>query len=78
MGTRYTDKGPQPEVGKYAGFDHVSFYVSNAKQVADWYIGRMGFRRIAYAGLETGSRQFAKHVVRQNQVCRTFLLLFIY
>src|SRR3989338_2730287 len=68
MGTRYLDKGAKPEIGNYHGFDHVKLYVSNAKQVADWYIGRFGYRRIAFSGLETGNRKTAAHVIRQNKV----------
>lgn len=28
----------------------------------------MGFEPLAYQGLETGSRKFAKHVIKQNKV----------
>lgn len=68
MGTKYLDKGKKPDVGNYLGFDHIKLYVSNAKQVADWYIGRFGFQRIAFSGLETGCRKYASHVLRQNNV----------
>lgn len=56
----------------YRGYDHVTWYVGNAKQTASHYIARMGFRRIAYKGLETGSRFIASHVVSNNRV--TFVL----
>ena len=49
-------------------FDHLTFWVSNAKQAASYYVTRMGFEPLAYQGLETGSRKLAKHVVRQNDV----------
>ena len=39
---------------------------------ADWFVARFGFRRIAYRGLETGSRALVSHVVRQGSV--TFVL----
>jgi 4-hydroxyphenylpyruvate dioxygenase len=39
---------------------------------ADWYVARFGFRRVAYRGLETGSRALVSHVVRQGAV--TFVL----
>lgn len=35
---------------------------------ADWYVARFGFRRVAYRGLETGSRNVASHVVLQGTV----------
>ncbi|XP_018578624.1 4-hydroxyphenylpyruvate dioxygenase-like [Anoplophora glabripennis] len=67
--TTYTDKGPKPENGKFLYFDHLTFYVGNAKQAASYYVTRLGFQPVAYKGLETGSRKYAYHVVRQNQVC---------
>jgi 4-hydroxyphenylpyruvate dioxygenase len=52
----------------YRGYDHVTWWVGNAKQVAQYYITRMGFRPVAYRGLETGSRFIASHVVENNGV----------
>lgn len=49
-------------------FDHITFYVSNAKQAASYYSTRLGFEPIAYQGLETGNREYALHVVKQNKV----------
>jgi hypothetical protein len=60
---------PQPDGGKFLRFDHITFYVGNAKQAASYYTTRMGFEPLAYQGLETGSRQLAKHAVKQNKVC---------
>ena len=34
----------------YRGYDHVTWWVGNAKQVAQYYITRMGFRPVAYRG----------------------------
>jgi len=45
---------------------------SNAKQVADWYVLRFGFEHVAYKGLETGCRDTATHVVRQNKILFAF------
>lgn len=45
--------------------------MGNAKQAASYYTTRMGFEPVAYQGLETGHRQFVRHVVRQNKVCET-------
>ena len=56
----------------YRGYDHITWYVGNAKQAASYYITRMGFRPLAYRGLETGSRYIASHVVSNGQV--TFVL----
>lgn len=35
--TTYTDKGKKPEDGKFIAFDHLTFWVSNAKQVIKVY-----------------------------------------
>ena len=42
-------------------------------QAAAHYCVRMGFSPFAYAGLETGSRQVAAHVVKQNEVSFIFI-----
>lgn len=63
---------PRPEVGRYRGFDHVTFYVSNALQAASWYITRFGFTPVAYKGLETGSRDVVTHVIQQDQIIYAF------
>jgi 4-hydroxyphenylpyruvate dioxygenase len=52
----------------YKGYDHVHWYVGNAKQAASYYVTRMGFKHIAYRGLETGSRFIASHVVSNGDV----------
>lgn len=48
---------------EYVGFDHITWYVGNAKQAASFYITRMGFEHIAYRGPETGSRCITSYVV---------------
>ena len=60
------------DIASYRAYDHVQWYVGNAKQAAAFYVSRMGFERIAYRGLETGSRVLASHVVRNGAV--TFVL----
>jgi 4-hydroxyphenylpyruvate dioxygenase len=71
--TTYTDKGPKPDGGKFLCFDHLTFYVSNAKQAASYYVTRLGFEHFAYQGLETGSRKYSKHVVKQNKIIFVFV-----
>ena len=71
--TTYTDKGPQPQGGRFLSFDHLTFYVGNAKQAASFYISRMGFEPLGYQGLETGHRRFAKHAVKQNRIVFVFV-----
>jgi 4-hydroxyphenylpyruvate dioxygenase len=60
------------DVASYKAYDHVHWYVGNAKQAAAFFITRMGFEKVAYKGLETGSRITASHVVRNGDV--TFVL----
>jgi 4-hydroxyphenylpyruvate dioxygenase len=50
------------------GIDHVELYVGNAAQAAFYYTRALGFREIAYAGLETGLRDRASHVLEQGRI----------
>jgi 4-hydroxyphenylpyruvate dioxygenase len=52
--------------------DHVRFFVGNARQSAYFYRNAFGFDIVAYAGLETGSRDEAAYVLRQGEI--TFVL----
>src|SRR5712671_2768844 len=54
------------------GTDYVEFYVGNAKQAAIYYMSAFGFQAVAYAGPETGIKDRASYVVRQNNL--TFVL----
>jgi 4-hydroxyphenylpyruvate dioxygenase len=59
-------------IGNYEGFDHVTFWVGNAKQAASFYTTRFGFKEVAYSGLETGSRDICSHVVQQDTITFVF------
>jgi 4-hydroxyphenylpyruvate dioxygenase len=50
------------------GIDHIEFYVGNAAESAYFYTHALGFKEVAYAGLETGLRDRASHVVEQGQI----------
>ena len=54
------------------GTDYVEFYVGNAKQAAHFYKTALGFQSLAYAGPETGTKDRASYVIRQNKL--TFVL----
>eukprot|EP00667_Euglena_gracilis_P009945 EG_transcript_10118 len=56
----------------FKGFDHIHFWVGNARQAAVYYITRFGFQPCAYRGLETGSRSVATHVVKQGNILFAF------
>lgn len=49
-------------------WDHVEFYVGNAKQAMHYFSKTLGFTAFAYAGLETGSRDKVSYVLRQNHL----------
>ncbi|HLA56004.1 MAG TPA: 4-hydroxyphenylpyruvate dioxygenase [Flavobacterium sp.] len=50
------------------GTDYVEFYVGNAKQAAHFYKTAFGYQSLAYAGLETGVRDRASYVLKQDKI----------
>lgn len=58
-------QGPFPS---FHGYDHVTWWVGNAKQAASYYNTLFGMKIIAYRGLETGSRYFASYLVGKEDV----------
>ena len=50
------------------GTDYVEFYVGNAKQSAHFYKTAFGFQSLAYAGLETGVKDRASYVLKQDKI----------
>ncbi|KAJ3302297.1 hypothetical protein HDV03_005179 [Kappamyces sp. JEL0829] len=70
--TSYERTGERPEVGRYEGYDHLTFWVGNAKQAASYYVTRFGFEPMGYKGLETGHRQVVAHAVRQAGIVFVF------
>lgn len=50
------------------GWDHVEFYVGNAKQAAHFYEKVFGFTPVAKMGLETGCRDRASYVMQQGVI----------
>ncbi len=49
-------------------WDHLEFYVGNAKQAAHYYATAFDFRIVAYAGPETGVRGRASYALEQNKL----------
>jgi 4-hydroxyphenylpyruvate dioxygenase len=49
-------------------WDHVEFYVGNAKQAAHYYMSAFGFDQIGYAGPETGLRDRVSYLLEQNKL----------
>jgi 4-hydroxyphenylpyruvate dioxygenase len=50
------------------GTDFVEFFVGNAKQAAQYYRSAFGYELVAYRGPETGTRDRASYLLRQNKV----------
>lgn len=50
------------------GTDHLEFFVGNAKQSAYYYQLAWGYELIAYAGPETGVRDRASYVLKQDKI----------
>jgi len=50
------------------GWDHVEFWVGNAKQAAFFYEHALGFSRTAYSGPETGVRDRASYLLEQGEI----------
>ncbi|MCA1840671.1 MAG: 4-hydroxyphenylpyruvate dioxygenase [Actinomycetota bacterium] len=50
------------------GIDHLEFWVGNARQAAYFYSKALGFTPVAYAGLETGTRDKASYVLQQGDI----------
>ncbi|MFC4767257.1 4-hydroxyphenylpyruvate dioxygenase [Effusibacillus consociatus] len=48
--------------------EYVEFYVGNAKQTAYFFTYAMGFKPVAYSGLETGIRDRVSYVVEQGDI----------
>lgn len=61
--TQSTDGYAVQPPANFTGYDHVTWWVGNAKQAAAYYNTLFDFKTIAYRGLETGSRYFASYVV---------------
>ncbi len=54
--------------GNLSGYDHVTWWVGNAKQAVSFYTTLFGMEVLAYRGLETGCRYFTSYVVGNAEV----------
>jgi 4-hydroxyphenylpyruvate dioxygenase len=70
METQTVPQAPERSVDEMAllGIDHIELYVGNASQAAYFFTHALGFRRTAYAGLESGVRDRASHLVEQGRI----------
>ncbi|MCL4257161.1 MAG: 4-hydroxyphenylpyruvate dioxygenase [Anaerolineales bacterium] len=66
-----TETRPMTEEGDFLpiqGIDHLHFYVGNAKQAMHYWWKGLGFKPVAYSGLETGNREFASYVLESGKI----------
>jgi 4-hydroxyphenylpyruvate dioxygenase len=50
------------------GTDYIELYVGNAKQAAHYYKTTFGYQSSAYKGLETGCKEYASYVLKQDKI----------
>jgi 4-hydroxyphenylpyruvate dioxygenase len=50
------------------GTDYIEYYVGNAKQAAHFYQSAFGFQLIGYRGPETGTRDRASYLLKQDKI----------
>ncbi|HUC12837.1 MAG TPA: 4-hydroxyphenylpyruvate dioxygenase [Acidimicrobiales bacterium] len=50
------------------GWDHLEWWVGNARAVTAWLCGGFGFEVAAYSGPETGSRDQVSYLLRQGDI----------
>ncbi|HEX8559885.1 MAG TPA: 4-hydroxyphenylpyruvate dioxygenase [Pyrinomonadaceae bacterium] len=70
-GELQTRQGERPDGGgaiQLDQVDYVEFYVGNAQQAALFYYLTFGMPAVAYAGLETGTRDRISYVVQQRDI----------
>lgn len=66
--TKTSNKTSEQDFLPIKNWDHVEFYVGNAKQSAFFYQYAMGFRLTAYSGLETGNKERASYLLEQGKI----------
>jgi 4-hydroxyphenylpyruvate dioxygenase len=66
--TKAASNGNNPDFLPLKNWDHIEFYVGNAKQSAIYYQYAMGFKLTAYSGLETGNRERASYLLEQGKI----------
>jgi 4-hydroxyphenylpyruvate dioxygenase len=59
---------PEQDFMPIQNFDYIEFYVGDARQAAYYFSNGWGFTPIAYAGLETGVRNYSSYVLEQGNV----------
>lgn len=60
--------GTQEDFFPVRDVDYLEFYVGNAKQASFFFCKSLGFKPVAYSGLETGNRERVSYVLQQNHI----------
>ncbi|HTT90366.1 MAG TPA: 4-hydroxyphenylpyruvate dioxygenase [Acidimicrobiales bacterium] len=63
-----TAKGELTVADQLLGWDHLEWWVGNARAVTAWLCGGFGFEVAAYCGPETGSPDCVSYLLRQGDV----------
>ncbi|XP_028176415.1 4-hydroxyphenylpyruvate dioxygenase-like [Ostrinia furnacalis] len=66
-----SNKSPQASDGKVLNFDHLIFWVANAKTAASYFVTRFGFKLIATKD-PSEAKPVVSYVVRQNKITIVF------
>ena len=66
LGTRAMTE--EAEFLQINSIDHIHFWVGNAKQAMYYWWKGLGFKPVAYSGLETGNRNFASYVLESGHI----------
>ena len=61
-------QGASPVAPRLLGFDHLHWWVGNARHTAHFFCSGLGFRVVAYAGPETGQRDRHSYVLEQGDI----------
>src|SRR6266566_773667 len=57
-----------PSTPTFHGFDHIEWWVGNARHTAAFFVSGFGFEVVAYAGPETGSSDTVSYVLAQGDI----------
>lgn len=56
----------------FKDYHHITWFVSNSKQAASYFVMTFGFNLYAYRGLETGSRDVCSYVLKNGDIIFEF------
>jgi 4-hydroxyphenylpyruvate dioxygenase len=63
-----SDAAAVPAAPTLSGFDHIEWWVGNARHTAAFFVNGFGFDVVAYAGPETGASDTVSYVLAQGDI----------